>query len=76
MASIQHDNRERGTSVSLLGNRVPSKCACCFEVPDLIMNNTMPGLTNVAIAGLTGFDGRTKDEIEADQSKCFYSLPF
>ena len=53
---------------------MPSKCACGFDVPDLIMNNTMPGLTNVAIAGLTGFDGRTKDEIEADRSKWLYSL--
>ena len=74
MANVQHDSRERGTSLSLLGNRAPSKCACCFDVPDLIIDSTMPTL-NVSIGGLAGFNGRTKDEIEADRSKWLYSLP-
>ena len=43
--NAQHDSREPGTSLSLLGNRVPSKRACCFDVPDLIIDSTMPRLT-------------------------------
>ena len=45
MANVQHDNTERGTLLSLLGNCVPSKRACCFDVPDLIIDSTMPTLT-------------------------------
>ena len=45
MANVQHDSRERGTSLSLLGNRVPSKRACCFDVLDLIRDSTKCELT-------------------------------
>ena len=75
MTSVQHNNKERGTSLSLLANHVPSKRACCFDVPDLIIDSTMPGLTKRWYSSLASFDGYTKDEIEADQSKWLYSLP-
>ena len=52
-----------------------SKCACCFDVSDLIVDNRMLALTKISIGCLAGFEGGTKDEIKADRSKWFYSLP-
>ena len=51
-----------------------SKRACCFDVPDLTMDNTIPRLTERCYCSFADFDKCTKDEIKANQSKWLYSL--